>query len=286
MATTIKVNGSCNTLVHKGSNGVSTATIPDVCKTPSSGGPVPIPYPNVSQSNSLANGTTTVKADGGNMIANKGSEFSRSNGDEAGTIGGVKSSTFIKKSTWILYSFDVKIEGKNACRLTDKKFHNHQNTANLGGEIQEALGLSTDAFKEVCQKCKEFAENQAEGANQMQQEYENERGRHATGPQVRDAIIARVGGHIGGTSSPDGRTQINDPPPGTPAACEGLWRYATDEHEQTHQNQDNDLQTDHGANWLDVRNDPDNWIDSEIEAHQVEEKVYTDFLQECLDAGA
>lgn len=128
MPVTVKVNGTANSLVHKGSNGISTATIPDVCKTPSPGGPVPIPYPNVSQSATLAKGTTTVKADGGMMIANKGSEFGLSNGDNAGVAGGVKSSTFMKESTWILYSFDVKMDGKNACRLTDKKFQNHENT--------------------------------------------------------------------------------------------------------------------------------------------------------------
>ena len=49
----VKVNGTANSLVHKGSNGISTATIPDVCKTPSPGGPVPIPYPNISQSATL-----------------------------------------------------------------------------------------------------------------------------------------------------------------------------------------------------------------------------------------
>jgi hypothetical protein len=92
-----------------------------------------MPYPNVSQSATLAKGTTTVKADGGMMIAIQGSEFSLSNGDEAGVAGGVKSSTFIKESTWILYSFDVKMEGKGACRLSDKKFQNHENTADLSG---------------------------------------------------------------------------------------------------------------------------------------------------------
>jgi hypothetical protein len=136
MPVTIKVNGVANSLVHKGSNGISTATIPDVCKTPSPGGPVPVPYPNVSQSATLDKGTTTVKADGGMMIAIKGSEFSLSNGDNAGVAGGVKSSTFMKESTWILYSFDVKMDGKNACRLSDKKFHNHENAANLSGEMQ------------------------------------------------------------------------------------------------------------------------------------------------------
>lgn len=136
MPVTVKVNGVANSLVHKGSNGISIATIPDVCKTPSPGGPVPIPYPNISQSATLAKGTTTVKADGGMMIAIKGSEFSLSNGDNAGVAGGVKSSTFMKESTWILYSLDVKMEGQGACRLTDKKFQNHENTADLAGVIQ------------------------------------------------------------------------------------------------------------------------------------------------------
>ena len=135
MPVTVKVNGAANSLVHKGSNHISAATIPDVCKTPSPGGPVPIPYPNISQSTTLDKGTTTVKADGGMMIATKGSEFSMSNGDNAGVAGGVKSSTFMKESTWILYSFDVKMDGKNACRLSDKKFQNHENTVDLAGAI-------------------------------------------------------------------------------------------------------------------------------------------------------
>ena len=62
------------------------------------------------------------------MIANKGSEFSLSNGDNAGVAGRREVSTFMKEATWILYSFDVKMDGKNACRLTDKKFQNHENT--------------------------------------------------------------------------------------------------------------------------------------------------------------
>ena len=141
MTVTVKVNGTANSLAHKGSNGISMATIPDVCKTPSPGGPIPIPYPNISQSATLDKGTTTVKADGGMMIAIKGSEFSLSNGDNAGVAGGVKSSTFMKESTWILYSFDVKMDGSNACRLSDKKFQNHENTADLGGFIVSPVNV-------------------------------------------------------------------------------------------------------------------------------------------------
>ncbi len=118
------------TLAHKGSNGIAMATIPDICKTPSPAGPVPIPYPNIAQSSALASGTTTVKADG-NMVANKGSEYSRSNGDEAGTAGGVKSSVNMKAAKWITYSMDVKMDGKNACRLSDKMTSNNENTVSL-----------------------------------------------------------------------------------------------------------------------------------------------------------
>jgi uncharacterized Zn-binding protein involved in type VI secretion len=101
--------------------------VPDVCKTPSPGGPVPAPYPNIAQSSMLSNGTTTVKADG-QSIAIKGSEFSRSNGDEPGVAGGVKSSVNMGAAKWITYSSDVKMDGKNVCRLTDKMTHNKENT--------------------------------------------------------------------------------------------------------------------------------------------------------------
>lgn len=155
MPVTVKVNGTVNSLVHKGSNHISSATIPDVCKTPSPGGPIPIPYPNISQSATLDKGTTTVKADGGMMIATKGSEFSLSNGDNAGTAGGVKSSTFMKESTWILYSFDVKLDGNNACRLSDKKFQNHENTADLMGAMGAPVVVSPEeaALQSIMCEC-------------------------------------------------------------------------------------------------------------------------------------
>jgi uncharacterized Zn-binding protein involved in type VI secretion len=168
MPVTVKVNGVANSLVHKGSSHTSVATIPDVCKTPSPGGPVPIPYPNISQSITLAKGTTTVKADG-MMIAVKGSEFSLSNGDNAGVAGGVKSSTFMKESTWILYSFDVKMDGKNACRLTDKKFQNHENTADLAGTLGQFLRMTPE---EQAEECKELAKDIHEACEELKDRIE------------------------------------------------------------------------------------------------------------------
>lgn len=167
MPVTININGL--SLCHKASGGMSMATIPDVCKTPSPGGPVPIPYPNIAMESDLAKGTTTVKADGGNMCANYGSEFFKSTGDEAGTIGGVVSSTFIKEATWITYSFDVKLEGKGACRLTDKMFHNHQNTVNCGGKIHAPVTVGKVAA--ATKACEEAAKGRKSG--KTQQSYEN-----------------------------------------------------------------------------------------------------------------
>ena len=154
MPVTININNL--SLCHKASGGMSIATIPDVCKTPSPGGPIPIPYPNIAFEQDLAKGTTTIKADGGNMCANYGSEFFKSTGDEPGVAGGVASSVFIKEATWITFSFDVKYEGKGACRLTDKMFHNHQNTVNLGGKIHAPVVVGpVDAATKACKDAAE-----------------------------------------------------------------------------------------------------------------------------------
>jgi hypothetical protein len=148
LAVTININGL--SLVHKGSGGFSAATLPDVCKTPTPSGPVPIPYPNFGFSSDLAKGTRTVTADGGNSCAIAGSEFAISYGDEPGVVGGVASGTFKKEITWITYSFDVKIENKGACRLTDKMFHNHSNTVNAAGALNPPVS-EADIIDALCE---------------------------------------------------------------------------------------------------------------------------------------
>lgn len=138
MPVTININGL--TLAHKGSQGWVHNTLPDVCKTPSKG--KPIPYQNEAYSKDLAKGTTSVFADGGNMIANLGSEFAVSVFDEPGSMGGILSGTHMAEADWITHSFDVFFEGKPACRLTDKMFMNHRNTVSLCGEQQGFLSES------------------------------------------------------------------------------------------------------------------------------------------------
>ncbi len=116
MPATINVN--FRTVVHKDSGGICMG-FPDVCKTPAPpAGPIPIPYPNIAQSQDTSQGSTTVKMDG-NPVMLKGSVFSQSSGDEAGSAGGVVTSQTKGKAEFMLYSFDVQVEGKNVPRLAD-----------------------------------------------------------------------------------------------------------------------------------------------------------------------
>lgn len=114
-------------ITHKGSGGLSNV-FPDVCKTPTPGGPVPIPYPNIGKSSDTVQGPMKVKIDG-QMPMVKGAQYMMSAGDEAGSVGGVMSSVIKGVCEFLMYSFDVKIEGKNVCRLGDPLWHNKKNIA-------------------------------------------------------------------------------------------------------------------------------------------------------------
>ena len=86
MSVTVGVNNL--SVVHKSSyQGKSLTAFPDVCKTPSPGGPVPIPYPNAvgsGQQNTTASKAASVQR----TAVLTGSNFSRSAGDEAGAAMG------------------------------------------------------------------------------------------------------------------------------------------------------------------------------------------------------
>jgi len=123
MACTVFANG--RGVVHKQSGGMSLV-FPDVCKTPTPGGPVPIPYPNTGKASDTSSGTKKVKVDG-QMAMVKGAKYSTSTGDEAGSVGGVISGVTKGVCEFMLYSFDVKFEGKNVCRLGDMLLHNKKN---------------------------------------------------------------------------------------------------------------------------------------------------------------
>ncbi|MFY0529565.1 DUF4150 domain-containing protein [Archangium gephyra] len=151
MANTVGVN--MMSVVTKDSNG-TTVAFPDVCKTPSPGGPIPIPYPNIARSADTAKASKKVTVDG-NPLCLKDSNFSTSTGDEAGTAGGgVASSKTKGKAEFVNFSFDVKVEGKNVARALDLMLHNDKNTPPfpLMQPPLSGFGKRTDDHK--CGVCK------------------------------------------------------------------------------------------------------------------------------------
>jgi hypothetical protein len=151
MGNSVGVNG--RSVVHQDSGGVSTA-FPDVCKTPSPAGPVPIPYPNVAKSSDTAQGSATVEAEG-NPLAVKDSCFSTSTGDEAGSAGGgVASGTIKGKAEFVSYSFDVKVEGQGVARALDLMVHNTKNTPPFPLMQPPLVAVGESAEDPVCLCCK------------------------------------------------------------------------------------------------------------------------------------
>lgn len=100
---------------------------PDVCKTPAPPAPpIPIPYPNIGKSSDTSMGPMKVKTDG-QMPMVKGAKYMMSAGDEPGSLMGVMSNMVKGECEYLLYSFDVKFEGKNVCRMGDMLWHNKKN---------------------------------------------------------------------------------------------------------------------------------------------------------------
>jgi hypothetical protein len=184
MGQTVDANG--RSILHKGHGMTHTCAVPDVCKTPSPAGPVPIPYVNIAMDSDLADGAGSVQIEG-NPVANVGSKLSTSSGDEAGTVGGLISSKFKGTVTWTMGSLDVKAEGKGVVRFLDNAFHNGNtfNVAfiNMGGTgaayADDSPGpcpicnkgphehriLETPSSAELCSKIVETLRSNFEGAD-------------------------------------------------------------------------------------------------------------------------
>lgn len=108
----------------------SLGAMPDVCLSPPSppAGPIPIPYPNFSRAADTSAGAKTVKVGGDQVGIKDSSNYKRSKGDEAATrtLGmGVQTHTIQGKMYFAAWSFDIKIEGKNAIRHMDITQHNY-----------------------------------------------------------------------------------------------------------------------------------------------------------------
>ena len=121
----------------KGGGSCATSGATDVCKTPSPGGPIPLPYPNMGQC-AQANGTSSKVKICGSQTITTSSEIPMSTGDEPGSAGGgVVSNQFKGKIAFKKGSSKVKAEGKAVCYVTTMTAHNGNN-ANMPAGLQVA----------------------------------------------------------------------------------------------------------------------------------------------------
>ena len=104
---------------------------PDVCLTPTPGGPVPIPYPNTGDLGQAVKVSTSVTI-GGKPVILADSEIPTTTGDEPGSVGGVSSGMIKGKVTFVTFSTKVKVEGKGVVRLGDTT---QQNNGNAVGTV-------------------------------------------------------------------------------------------------------------------------------------------------------
>jgi hypothetical protein len=107
---------------------------PDVCNTPAPSGTVPIPYPNISQGMLAVSTSTKVFVTGMPAITLK-SQIPTSNGDEAGTAGGVVSGQFMGPTSFAKGSSKVMVEGMPWVNLTSMTKHNGASPNNPAGAM-------------------------------------------------------------------------------------------------------------------------------------------------------
>ena len=105
------------------SSGTCTNLAPDVCKVPTAAGPIPTPFPNISQC-AMSTGTATKVTFSQGPVIHKLSKMSMSSADEAGVAGGVVSNVNMNQVSYMLGSVKVTIEGQQCVYQTCSTGHN------------------------------------------------------------------------------------------------------------------------------------------------------------------
>lgn len=99
---------------------MSVSTGPtDVCKTPTPGGPVPMPYPNVAAAATMGPGYTTKTLELGTPMWTKKGKSALSNGDQPGVALGIVSNKIMGMCEITMASTDVDAEGGGVSRTLD-----------------------------------------------------------------------------------------------------------------------------------------------------------------------
>lgn len=100
--------------------------LPDVCNVPAAPSPVPTPFPNTAMLTDATKTSTKVLIENKETVVET-SEIPASQGDEAGSAGGVVSGTVASKVVFRKASSKVKFEGKGAVFHTAPTAHNGAN---------------------------------------------------------------------------------------------------------------------------------------------------------------
>ncbi|MEW9889305.1 MAG: DUF4150 domain-containing protein [Candidatus Symbiodolus clandestinus] len=118
--------------MNTGMGGMNTA-FPDVCKTPTPAGPVPMPYPNLSNGNMVNPATTAQKVLIGAMpTLPLTAQIPISNGDNVGTVGGMVSNQMMGPTRFTQGSTAVMLAGRPATRLTSSTTQNGSSPNGVG----------------------------------------------------------------------------------------------------------------------------------------------------------
>lgn len=105
--------------------GAQASAIPDVCKVPTPAGPVPTPFPNMASTQMAQPGGLVRNVLVVNMPAlNQTSKLIMSNGDEAGTLGGLACNRIKGEVQFMNGSMKVMVGGKPAVYLGCMTGHN------------------------------------------------------------------------------------------------------------------------------------------------------------------
>lgn len=116
--------------------GTNTA-FPDVCKTPTPAGPIPLPYPNISEGMTAIPTQFSVLYEfmpGHNYVT----ETPLSQGDDAGVAGGAVSQMDMSTSKQLLCSTGVLISVMPATRMTDMTGQNGVMPNSVGATLVPA----------------------------------------------------------------------------------------------------------------------------------------------------
>lgn len=191
----MSVYANSRSISHAGDGSTIVAVAPDVCKTPSPGGPIPVPYPNIAKLSELADGTTQVRI-ARSSVAVEGASLKTSTGDEAGTAGGgVISSKTKGKMSWVSASPDVLFEGKGVIRFLEPTLHNGNANNTTGIQEGDVGNGQTDDPK--CMHC---------GGDVGDDNHKPIETDHQ--PLMKDAVNAPLSGHTKGGLQVDGQQPL------------------------------------------------------------------------------